>query len=644
MAESTQLERIAGLVEKLDPLANKQRGMRIEAEQWNTLVDVVLGVLQLDRLQEQRTENLLDQRFAARDHEHLGQVSLTWLDADLQARLGGGGGSAVATRQLLSEMDQKISSLSDQVAKLTAALEANQRVLDNTIVNAADKTKKLLSFEDRFKGLEDLKTSVSTLSNDVGSVRVNVDKVLDLRKSLQDESGNPINVAQVKRDVGDLQLLRDNLKGADGKLLRLRDLEVRIGEVADVVGTGGPGGLEGRFATFSASLQDTLAGRTEVSINAVKTQFQTEHAALENRLKAEIQTSSALTRDFATQQLDKQLGLTTTNFNSTLDTRLGTFKDAVTKDAVDNTKALLNQRLSEAGDQTRKDLDAAVGTLRTTLTTNLQTSLGAVLTAQIKDADTRLSQQLGAVQASTKALTDSIPGIVSARLDDALPGLQNTLGQLTATQLETTKAAIEAGLATRVSTAVSNSLQNLDTRISTVVTQQTAGIDGKISTAVGTATRNLPANIADEVKSQIVSANLDSKISDSGKTIATQLRSELKTALADQDARTSTAIQSSVTLLQGQISAATTTTLNQAKDFITAQNTGLRTELTTLVNTRTKAVQDTFSTQLDQGLKSTRDDLSTEFNTRLDTQIRGVNDKFSTRFTTLETKNIRFNT
>lgn len=642
MAASTQLELIAGLVEKLDPLGNKQRGMRIEAEQWNTLIDVVLGVLQFDRLQEQRTENLLDDRFAAKDHEHLGQVSLTWLDADLQSRLAGGT-STVATRQLLSEMDQKISSLSDQVAKLTAALEANQRVLDNTIVNAADKTKKLLSFEDRFKGLEDLKTSVSTLSNDVGSVRVNVDKVLELRKSLQDEAGNPINVAQVKRDVSDLQTLRENLKGADGNLLRLKDLEVRIGEVADVVGTGGPGGLEGRFATFSASLQDTLAGRTEVSINAAKTQFQTENTALENRLKAEIQTSSAQTRDFAAQQLDKQLSLATTNFNSTLDTRLGTFKDSVTKDALDNTKALLNQRLAEAGDQTRKDLDTAVGTLRTSLTTNLQTSLGAVFAAQIKEADTRLSQQIGAVQTSTKALTDSIPGIVSARLDDALPGLQNTLGQLTATQLETAKAAIEAGLATRVSTAVSNSLQNLDTRISTAVTQQTAGIDGKIATAVGAATKNLPASVADEVKSQIASANLDGKIQDNGKTITTQLRSELKTALADQDARTSTAIQSSVTLLQGQISAASTTTLNQARDFVTAQNTGLRTELTTLVNTRTKAVQDSFATQLDQGLKSTRDDLTTEFNTKIDTQIKGVNDKFSTRFTTLETKNVRFN-
>lgn len=635
MAATTQLERISGLVEKLELISNKQRGMRIEAQQWNTLVDVVLGVLQLDRLQEQRTESLLDQRFATRDHEHLGQVSLSWLDADLQSKLAGGTNS-ISTRQLLLEMDQKIKSLSDQVAKLSAALEANQRVIDDTIVKNADRTRKLLSFEDRFKGIEDLRTTVTTLSNDVGSVRVNVDKVLDLRKSLQDEAGNPINVAQVKRDLTDLQAIRENLKGVDGKLLRLRDLELRIGEVADVVGTGGPGGLEGRFANFSASLQDTLAGRTESSIKILKTELLADNVAVENRLKSEIQTSSAQTREAALQQIASQIGATTTTFNKTLDTRLDGLKESVTKDAVENTRVLLNQRLAEIPDQVRTQLDTAVGGLRTTLTTNLQASLGATLTAQIKDADTRLSQQIGAVQASTKTLTDSLPAAISARLDDALPELQTKVTQAAAAQLETVRTAIENGLATRVSSAVSTSLQNLDARISTAVTQQTAGIDGKISTAVSAATRNLPVNVADEVKVQIAAANLDSKIQDAGKTITTQLKSELKTALADQDARTSTAIQSSVALLQGQISVATTSVLKDAKEFSILQSTGLRTELTNLVDTRVRSTRDSILTTFESRLKTTREELSGDFNTRLDTQIRTVNDRFSTRLGGLE--------
>lgn len=642
MASTTQLERISGLVEKLEPISNKQRGMRIEAEQWNTLVEVLLGVLQLDRLQEQRTENLLEKRFAAKDHEHLGQVSLAWLDSDLQSRLGGGENS-IATRQVIAEMDQKIRSLSAQVAKLSSALENSQRVLDDTIVSNANKTKALLGFEERFKGVEDLRTTVTTLSNDVGSVRVNVDKVLELRKSLQDEAGNPINVAQIKRDLTDLQSVRENLKGSDGKPLRLRDLEVKIQEVADVVGTGGSGGLDGRFASFSASLQDTLASHNEASVKEAKMVLLAENLATENRLRNEIQTSASQVRAATAQQLATQIGNTTADFNSTLDIRLNGLKDIITKDALDNTRSLLNQRLSEVPDQIRNQLDTAVGTLRSTLTANLQASLGAELTAQLKGTDTLLSQQIAAVQASSTALAESLPGVITSGLDNALPELRNTLNQFTIVQVGTAKTALEAGLDTRVSAAVSRSLQNLDSRISSAVTQQTSTIDGKIATAVGTATKNVPAQVADEVRLQISGANLDGKIQDNAKAITTQMRSELKSALAEQDARTSGAIQSSVALLQGQISAARASVLQDAREFSLAQSGALRGELTTLIDTRVRSTRDTVLATVDTRLKTTQDAIRLEVKNQVDTQIRTVNDKLSTRLNGLETKVGRIN-
>ena len=586
-SSTTQLERISSLVDKLEPISPKQRGMRIEAEEWNTLVDVLLGVLQLDRLQEQRTESLLEQKFAAREHEHLGKVSLDWLDPALQSRLGGTDNS-VATRRLLAEMEQKIKSLSDQVLKLTNALDKNQRIIDDAVLTNLDRGRKLLSFEERFKGIEDLRTTVTGLSSDVGSVRVNVDKVLELRSSLQDEAGNPINVAQVKRDLTDLQSIRENLKGADGNLLRLRDLETKIGEVADVVGTGGPGGLEGRFASFSASLQDALANRTEASIKDVRTVLQAENVKIENRLRGEIQTAGAQVRDAAAQQLSAQLANTTATFNSTLDSRLNGLKDIVTKDAVENTRLLLNQRLSEVPDQIKGQLDTAVGGLRNTLTTNLQASLSATLTTQLKDTDTRLSQQIGAVQASTKALSESLPGLVTTQLDNALPGLQTTLNKLTTTQVNTARTAIENSLDTRVSTALSNSLQNLDSRISAAVTKETSTIDARVATAVSAATKNVSSDVANEVKLQIAAANLDGKIQDSSKAITTQLRAELRSSLAEQDVRTSAAIQSSVALLQGQLSASTAATLKDAKEFTTTQNKDLRFEFKKLSDTNLK--------------------------------------------------------
>ena len=55
MATTNQLERIGALVDRLGPLAAKTRGMRIEAGEWNTLVDIVLGVLQVERAQAEST-------------------------------------------------------------------------------------------------------------------------------------------------------------------------------------------------------------------------------------------------------------------------------------------------------------------------------------------------------------------------------------------------------------------------------------------------------------------------------------------------------------------------------------------------------------------------------------------------------------
>ena len=49
MATVEQLERIAKLSEALAPLAGKQRGMRIEADDWNALVAAVKGILEVDR-------------------------------------------------------------------------------------------------------------------------------------------------------------------------------------------------------------------------------------------------------------------------------------------------------------------------------------------------------------------------------------------------------------------------------------------------------------------------------------------------------------------------------------------------------------------------------------------------------------------
>jgi hypothetical protein len=630
MADSTtQLDRIAQLVDKITPVGNKQRGMRIESDDWNTLVDVALGILQLDRLQELRTENLLEQRFALKDHVHLGEVSIAWLDADLQSRLGGAT-AAVSTRQALADMDQKIRALSAEVTRLQTFVATSQKVLDDSQAKDIDRSKALLDFDRRFRGVEDIKTLVSTLSSDVGSIRTNVDTVLELRKSLQDAAGNVIDVGQIRTDVESLKLLGVNLNGADGKPIRLRDIESQIADIANVVGTAGAGGLDGRLAALSASIQESVNAKALTLITDTKTALHNEAADSETRLRSEFQTSLGQTRNSLQQQFAAQLSNTETKFNAALDTRIGGLTEDVRKDALTNTGALLNQRLADMPSQISAQVASAVNSLQGTLSTNFQATLTATVSAQVKDAETRLNQQIGAIQASTAAMTQSLPGLVANQIAGALPGLQSTLTQKVTEQVTAARQGIEATIGTTVNNSVASALQNLDARIATAVSQQTASIGGKVTDAVNAATKDLPAQVATEVKTQLTAANLDTKIQDGAKAVTTQLRSEIKSAIADQDARTSAAVQGAVTLLQGQLASAVANGVKDAKDFASAQTNSLRTEVNATIDSKLKSTRDILVTDFNSRLQVSHDQITADFQT----QIRTVNDNLIHRFQT----------
>src|SRR3954447_7317946 len=92
MAGALPLDRIGAITSALAPLAGKQRGMRIEADDWNALIAAVKGILEIDRAQEEGAKSALAEAYAPRAHEHLGTVSVAWLASDLQSRVGDASG------------------------------------------------------------------------------------------------------------------------------------------------------------------------------------------------------------------------------------------------------------------------------------------------------------------------------------------------------------------------------------------------------------------------------------------------------------------------------------------------------------------------------------------------------------------------
>ena len=185
---------IAALADKLQPLGSKARGMPIEAADWNAVVGVLSDVLGIELAQETDAAVLADQKYAPVGHQHLGQVSNAWLDADLQKSTADGGGG-VATRQALSDMQRQVSSLQTQVAQLTALIQAQQASTDRTASNDIDRTRLLQGFDTRLGGVEGLGASVAQVAQSQQALQANVSTVLELRKSLSDANGRPINVA-----------------------------------------------------------------------------------------------------------------------------------------------------------------------------------------------------------------------------------------------------------------------------------------------------------------------------------------------------------------------------------------------------------------------------------------------------------------
>ena len=572
MATTLQLERIATLVDKLNPVANKQRGMRIEAGEWNVLIDVLRGILQVDRTQEDSTQSSLAQSFAAIDHVHLGQIDITWLDADLQAQLGGQQSQgSVLTRTALGEATQKITSLGTEVARLSTLAETHQLLLDRASVDAADRSKVLSQFDARFAGVENLRTLVGAVSNDVNGLRGNLDTVLQLRTSLSDANGNPIDVAQLKTQIGDLQTLRDNLKGVDGNLLRMRDIEVRLNEIGDAAGVGGAGGLDQRIATATGQLKEQLNALQDERDGALQQALTDGITSSEGRLRNELNATVDARAQTLEQNLNTRIGDSETRTNASMDARIAKSAESVGKTANDNAVTLIDKRLAGVPEQVRATTAEMITALRTDLSTQISANVNAALDTRFKGLQTQVDTRLVSIEGRVADFEKRIPSLVASGIDTLRADLANQISDQVKINTEALRGDLQNVISEQIKGNLAEVQTQLDTHISDSVNARLAGLDEIVAKSVATATRDLPQKIGAEVKTQIDALKLGDQIKSANAELTAQLRKEQALALSDQQATTSAAINSSVTLLRGEIGAT-------------------RTELTNTINARNNTV------------------------------------------------------
>jgi hypothetical protein len=319
MATAEQLEKIAKLADLLVPLARKQRGMPIEADDWNTLVTTMRGILDIDRVQEQTSRAALDEGYAPRVHEHLGTVDFAWLAADLQAELDKTGGATVATA--LGDMARRLKSAQAEVVELTDEVAKLRRRIDDLAVSDVDRMNRLRKFETDLAGLTDLKVTVGRVATDVGTLTPRIADVLALDALLTDETGQPIDLPKLQRQIVEVQALNENFTGLDGEVLRMRDIELKIQDIASQLNQTTGGGIDTRFEELRTELDGRIVTFIDTGKTELKNEVQTEIEVLRGQTRAELQERLESARLELNQAVEAQVGDVRTSIAQDLESR-----------------------------------------------------------------------------------------------------------------------------------------------------------------------------------------------------------------------------------------------------------------------------------------------------------------------------------
>jgi hypothetical protein len=451
MATGSQLDRIAALVQQVMPLAGKARGMPIEAADWNALIGAIQGILEVDRVQESTGQASLELGFARADHDHLGQVILTWLDPDLQARLGDAS-RPVSALAAVADLSKRVQGLATEVARLTTLVQGMQSVSDHSAGDDLNRDATLRGFETRFTGIEDLRGLVGTLHGQVDGLTANVGTVLDLRRSLTDAQGQPIDVAALQTNVTGLQALRDQLAGADGQPLRLRDVEVKLDSLQAQVnaGTGQRGALDDQFAALAAELGTRLDSQVTQSADGLRQELQAGQAAARAQIMAAVQTSEGTLRSEVEGSADQKIAASAADLTQANAAAVSAAVNQAKLDIAAQTTSALDQRLSGVPAQ----IQAGVAAARADIQAALQTQLSQALSAQIQ---TQVQTQVQA-QITAQLSAATVAGLVQAQVASQLAAadVQGTVRHEVASQLA------GANLAGLVHTEVGSQLQTTD--------------------------------------------------------------------------------------------------------------------------------------------------------------------------------------
>lgn len=224
---SDTLDLLDEIVKGAQAASGKAAGQPLRATEWNTLADAIARLARLAAAREKNEAETLAKSYARVDHEHLGQVGLTWFDPPTRALVEGRGGAADVVARL-NDLARETKAVRTELTALTGQMDRMRDALRDATDGQRVRDRATETLGNRLDGVIDIDRRVTAVDDRLGRIGDQVQAALDFRNTLVDAAGAPLDLRGMAGRVGNLETSQERLRLADGEVVRIRDFESRI--------------------------------------------------------------------------------------------------------------------------------------------------------------------------------------------------------------------------------------------------------------------------------------------------------------------------------------------------------------------------------------------------------------------------------
>jgi hypothetical protein len=520
MPTEAELERLEALLERLEPLAAKERGELIRSAEWNDLVGAV-GDLTRAVLGEDRTT-------VVPPHEHSEQVALGWLSPALRRLLTDGPLSDAGAIGRLGRSERELGRLGARLDDLAADVDGHRSRVTEVATNDLAREATLTDFGRRLSGIGDARDEVADVRRTLGTVQTDVQRAIEVGQRLQ-VNGEPLDVQGLLTRVGELERLRTRLTLPDGQLLDATEFQRQIGQ------------LETRLVT-----EEEL----DVAIGTVRnTELPTDVLDL-------LATRAA---DAAGERLGGRLTQVQEDLRAEVASRFGEVDTLVTAAIAGATPSITATVIARAESLVRgavAETDAAVrAALRAELDARVQ-RLAATVGEQIDDLRRQIPRRV------TDSVTEHLPGLL-APVDERVSALAGRIEanevlvagvdarsravETRVEQVNREDTAARAAMLTELRRRIDEVSTRIDPRVREAVTEARAGVTAdlriEIAAMRSSIETGLAATAAEVARTELrllqgrLDTNIRAVVQDELVATRRELLTEIDGRLADNDIR-----------------------------------------------------------------------------------------------------------